>query len=89
MWKPVELDAELSNNEWWLFAQMERVAGMVKRDKNHPSIIFWSLGNESGVGANNAARASWVKDYDPTRLVHFEAICIMEVQDNMVMASIL
>ena len=66
-------DAELSNNEWWLFAQMERVAGMVKRDKNHPSIIFWSLGNESGVGANNAARASWVKDYDPTRLVHFEA----------------
>ena len=66
-------DAELSNNECWLFAQMERVAGMVKRDKNHPSIIFWSLGNESGVGANNAARASWVKDYDPTRLVHFEA----------------
>lgn len=66
-------DAELSNNEMWLFAQMERVAGMVKRDKNHPSIIFWSLGNESGVGANNAARASWVKAYDPTRLVHFEA----------------
>lgn len=66
-------DAELSNNELWLFAQMERVAGMVKRDKNHPSIIFWSLGNESGVGANNAARASWVKDYDPIRLLHFEA----------------
>ena len=66
-------DAELSNNEVWLFAQLERVTGMVKRDKNHPSIIFWSLGNESGVGYNNAARASWVKDYDPTRLIHFEA----------------
>ena len=66
-------DAELSNNENWLFPQLERVAGMVKRDKNHPSIIFWSLGNESGVGYNNAARASWVKDYDPTRMIHFEA----------------
>ena len=66
-------DAELSNNMVWLYAQLDRVAGMVNRDKNHPSIIFWSLGNESGVGANNAARASWVKDYDPTRLVHFEA----------------
>jgi beta-galactosidase len=66
-------DAELSNNEVWLFAQLERVTGMVKRDKNHPSVIFWSLGNESGVGYNNAARAAWVKDYDPTRLLHFEA----------------
>lgn len=66
-------DAELSNNEMWLFAQLDRVSGMVKRDKNHPSIIFWSLGNESGVGYNNAARASWVKDYDPTRMIHFEA----------------
>jgi len=66
-------DAELSNNEMWLFAQIERVAGMVKRDINHPSVIFWSLGNESGVGYNNAARAEWVKDYDPTRPIHFEA----------------
>lgn len=66
-------DAELSNNEMWLHSQLDRVSGMVRRDKNHPSIIFWSLGNESGVGPNNAARASWVKDYDPTRLIHFEA----------------
>lgn len=66
-------DAELSNNPMWLYAQLDRVAGMVQRDINHPSIIFWSLGNESGVGSNHAARAAWVKDYDPTRLVHFEA----------------
>lgn len=66
-------DAEISNNDVWLYAQQERVSGMVKRDKNHPSIIFWSLGNESGVGSNHAARAAWVKDYDPTRPVHFEA----------------
>lgn len=66
-------DAELSNNAVWLFSQLERVAGMVIRDKNHPSILFWSLGNESGFGPNHAARAAWVKDYDPTRFIHFEA----------------
>lgn len=66
-------DAELSNNPMWLPSQMDRVAGMVKRDKNHPSILFWSLGNESGYGPNHSARAAWVKDYDPGRYIHFEA----------------
>lgn len=66
-------DAELSNNPLWLFSQMERAAGMVIRDKNHPSVLFWSLGNESGFGPNHSARAAWVKDYDPTRFIHFEA----------------
>lgn len=66
-------DAELSNNPVWLFPQLERVSGMVQRDKNHPSIIFWSLGNESGYGPNHSARAAWVKDTDPTRFIHFEA----------------
>ena len=66
-------DAELSNNPVWLFSQLERVSGMVQRDKNHPSVIFWSLGNESGFGPNHSARAAWVKDTDPTRFIHFEA----------------
>ena len=66
-------DAELSDNPVWLFSQLERVSGMVQRDKNHPSIIFWSLGNESGYGPNHSARAAWVKDTDPTRYIHFEA----------------
>lgn len=66
-------DAELSNNPVWLFSQLERVAGMVMRDKNNPCILFWSLGNESGYGPNHSARAAWVKDYDPTRFIHFEA----------------
>ena len=66
-------DAELSNNPIWLHSQLERVAGMVKRDKNHPSVLFWSLGNESGYGPNHSARAAWVKDYDPSRFIHFEA----------------
>ncbi|MCS7120127.1 MAG: glycoside hydrolase family 2 TIM barrel-domain containing protein [Nitrososphaerota archaeon] len=56
----------------WLPAFMDRVVGMVERDKNHPCIIMWSLGNESGIGANHTAMAAWVHEYDPTRPVHYE-----------------
>lgn len=45
---------------------------MVVRDRNHPSIVMWSLGNESGCGPAHAAAAGWAKDYDPTRLIHYE-----------------
>ena len=45
---------------------------MVRRDKNHPSVIVWSLGNESGFGSNFVASARWVKEYDPSRLIHYE-----------------
>jgi beta-galactosidase len=45
---------------------------MVLRDKNHPSIILWSLGNESGYGANHAAMAGWIRDYDESRPLHYE-----------------
>jgi beta-galactosidase len=61
-----------SNDPAWNTAFMERAIRMVERDKNHPSIIFWSLGNESGCGPNHAAMAAWIKDYDPTRPVHYE-----------------
>lgn len=40
--------------------------------QNHASIFSWSLGNESGYGANLASAAGWIKVYDPTRLVHYE-----------------
>jgi beta-galactosidase len=53
-------------------AWLDRVMRMVLRDKNHPSIIFWSLGNESGYGPNHAAAAGWVREYDPTRPLHYE-----------------
>ncbi|MEX1118723.1 MAG: glycoside hydrolase family 2 TIM barrel-domain containing protein [Terrimicrobiaceae bacterium] len=53
-------------------ALLDRVMRMVVRDKNHPSIIFWSLGNESGYGPNHAAAAAWVREYDPTRPIHYE-----------------
>ena len=45
---------------------------MVLRDKNHPSIIIWSLGNEAGRGPNHAAMANWIHDFDITRPVHYE-----------------
>ncbi|MCJ8294081.1 MAG: DUF4981 domain-containing protein [Colwellia sp.] len=61
-----------ANLPQWNNAMMSRVVRMVERDKNHPSIISWSLGNESGTGPNFAAMASWVKDFDPSRFVHYE-----------------
>ena len=45
---------------------------MVERDKNHPSVVMWSLGNESGPGPNHAAMAGWIRDHDPTRPIHYE-----------------
>ena len=49
------LGGSLSRNPDWLSAYLERGKRMVLRDKNHPSVIFWSLGNESGYGSNHAA----------------------------------
>lgn len=63
---------ELANDPTWNYAFLDRVIRMVERDKNHASIVSWSLGNESGCGPNHAAAAAWVKDYDPTRFMHYE-----------------
>ncbi|WP_282636340.1 glycoside hydrolase family 2 TIM barrel-domain containing protein [Sphingobacterium thalpophilum] len=66
------LGGKLMNDPAWLAALNERVVRMVQRDKNHPSIIIWSLGNESGRGPNTAAMAAWIHDFDITRPVHYE-----------------
>jgi beta-galactosidase len=54
-------------NQW-----VTRVSRMVERDKNHPSVILWSLGNESGHGANHDAAAAWIRRYDASRPLHYE-----------------
>jgi beta-galactosidase len=54
-------------NQW-----VTRVSRMVERDKNHPAVIAWSLGNESGHGTNHDAAAGWVRRYDPSRPLHYE-----------------
>ncbi len=61
----------LASRPEWAAAHLDRVQRMVERDKNHPSIIFWSLGNESGVGPNFEAAGRWVKARDHSRLVSF------------------
>jgi beta-galactosidase len=66
------LGGKLSNDPVWTGAYLERSNRMVMRDKNHPSIIIWSLGNESGRGPNHAAMANWIHDFDITRPVHYE-----------------
>jgi beta-galactosidase len=62
----------LSDDPLWLPAMTERVTRMVQRDRNHPSIIIWSLGNESGHGSNHDALYRWIKSNDPTRPVQYE-----------------
>ena len=62
----------LSNDPAWEAAYLDRAARMVERDKNHPGIIWWSLGNESGYGRNHVAMARWIHEHEPTRPVHYE-----------------
>jgi beta-galactosidase len=65
-------DTTLGNNPEWMAAHLDRTIRMVERDKNHPSIIIWSLGNEGGNGVNFYATYEWIKDRDPTRPVQYE-----------------
>lgn len=62
----------LTNDATYLPLMMARVTRMVKRDYNHPSVIIWSLGNESGYGHNHDAMYQWLKQVDPSRPVQYE-----------------
>ncbi len=56
----------------WRAAFLERGARMLERDKNHASVVVWSLGNESGYGVNHDMLAGWMRGYDPSRPIHYE-----------------
>ncbi|MGW2061785.1 glycoside hydrolase family 2 TIM barrel-domain containing protein [Streptomyces sp. NPDC001937] len=61
-----------SDDPMWRDAYLDRIRRTVERDKNHPSIVIWSLGNEAGTGSNLAAMSAWVHARDAGRPVHYE-----------------
>ena len=66
------LRGQLASDPSWAAAWLDRTQRMVIRDRNHPSVIFWSLGNEAGWGPNFALTSAWIHEFDPTRFVHYE-----------------
>jgi len=65
----------------WKAAHLDRIQRTVARDRNHASVMMWSLGNESGYGKNMAAMYAWCRVNDPTRLVHYEGDRLAETAD--------
>jgi beta-galactosidase len=63
----------LTKHPDWKTAFLERGSRMVERDKNHPSILIWSLGNESGSGPNHVALADWIHQRDDTRPLFYDS----------------
>ena len=63
------------SNPRWTGAVLDRVADMYYRDRNHPSVLIWSLGNESFCGTNFRKMADFLRTHDSTRLVHYEGQC--------------
>jgi beta-galactosidase len=61
-----------SDDPRWAEACLDRMQRTVERDKNHPSVIIWSLGNEAGTGQNLRQMSDWVRERDPARPVHYE-----------------
>lgn len=62
---------QLGYKPHWRIGHLDRISRMVERDKNSPSIIFWSLGNEAGTGPNFENAAAWIRKNDPTRLISY------------------
>lgn len=71
----------LSDDPEWRAAYVDRVERLVERDKNHACVILWSLGNESGFGANHEAVAAWVRHNHPGFLIHYEGDRYGKVSD--------
>ncbi|MFM1852281.1 MAG: hypothetical protein RIS54_1965 [Verrucomicrobiota bacterium] len=77
VWDEADLEAhafyhDIAHDNRYAPAFLDRAVRMVERDKNHPSIITWSLGNETGYGPHHDAMAAWIRHRDPSRPVHYE-----------------
>ncbi|KAL3421657.1 glycosyl hydrolase family 2 [Phlyctema vagabunda] len=70
-----------SDNPDWEEAYVDRARQAVIRDKNYPCVIMWSLGNEAFFGRNHKAMYKFIKEYDPTRLIHYEGDFEAETAD--------
>ncbi|WAU83919.1 DUF4981 domain-containing protein [Streptomyces sp. Qhu-G9] len=79
---------EIADDPRYLPAFVDRVSRMVLRDKNHPSVIIWSLGNESDYGANHDAAAGWARRHDPTRPLQYEGAAKIDWADDTVASDI-
>lgn len=77
----------LTNNPSWEGAFVDRMVRMVERDKNHPSVIFWSMGNESGGGCNIVAEYNAAKAIDD-RFIHYEGMNDQADMDSRMYPSI-
>lgn len=73
---------QLRDNKDWQKNYIDRISRMVERDKNHPAVIIWSLGNESGFGQNHLAMAEWARSRDETRLLHYEGETIRILDES-------
>ncbi|HVZ65009.1 MAG TPA: glycoside hydrolase family 2 TIM barrel-domain containing protein [Opitutaceae bacterium] len=67
-----DFHAQLCDHLRYATPWLDRAMRMVVRDKNHPAIILWSLGNESGYGPGHDAAAGWIRGYDDSRPLHYE-----------------
>jgi len=77
----IDTDTQLGNEMSWLPAHRRRIERMIERDKNHPSIIIWSMGNEAGHGKMFEILYQWVKDRDPSRPVQYEPAGLKDYTD--------
>lgn len=78
----------LTDNPAWRDAFVDRAVRMVERDKNHPSVVFWSLGNENGGGCNAVAEYEAVKAIDPSRPIHYEGMNEIADMDSRMYPSV-
>ena len=81
-------DESLARAPTWEKAHIDRNVSMVQRDKNHPCVIFWSLGNEAGNGPNFAAAAKAIRGVDTSRPIHYEGMSSVADVDSVMYPSV-